>query len=740
MAEDEYEYKPEDAVKFRDECDFYDQENNEEYSRNMRFYLGRQDDDRAGDTANRPRITINKIKTPVNVVVNQARQNLPGPDVSRRDDVDAEDQAEVYEGRIRDYEYRSSASQKYLQALEHSAIGGIGYFGLTFDYVSPISWEQEIAVRAFKNPKLVKFDPNAQERDGCDAKRVQIFKQITQGEYRRCYGLDPEKAHSQFQGTETQRLKWHNETEKTLWICEDWCVRYERDTLYQIGQQGLLASDLKRSGGKLMKVGDRQFAYTPDGSFAVDSSRVVQLPKIYQHLTDGTQELQEAVEWPGKRIPIFRVICTEYDDDGENVRRSLISDGRDAQKLINYIARQKAVAFKNAPTPKWVVGVNTLQGELKKYYADPTDPDVKVLPYVQYDERGNQLPPPVYQQFEPNIQAYLLAEQQLENDLRETCSVNAAFLGEGDVNAPSARAQRQLQQQSGQATSHVFDNWSYAIQASYKEAIEVMRSIETNPRKVRVIGKAGQKKVVQINQHQLPPDQQMPDPKTGQVKFYNMAQGDFDVIASVGRHNDTARDKASEMLIQLLPAMPQLAQMAPDVILKLMRLPPEADEAIDRVTPDQYKDQGQSNPQQDKQRMIQLDQAAQAMHKQIDQLTQVIETKQMEMQNAFKIAELNSMTQLRLTEMKINAEMAMKGVEAQLDREDRDLKIAKEIRLDAQEKMHEQHTQMHEQAHEAGLAALEHTHTVLQQAQTHEHTKEQQEQAAELAPTPNAAD
>jgi hypothetical protein len=37
--------------------------------------------------------------------------------------------------------------------------------------------------------------------------------------------------------------------------------------------------------------------------------------------------------------------------------------------------------------------------------------------------------------------------------------------------------------------------------------------------------------------------------------------------------------------------MPQLTQLAPDVILKLLNLGPQAQEAIDRVTPEQFKEQ-----------------------------------------------------------------------------------------------------------------------------------------------------
>jgi hypothetical protein len=54
-------------------------------------------------------VVVNKLDTPVTLIVNQVAQAMPGPKVSRRDAPDTEGAAEVREGILRDIEYVSRA-------------------------------------------------------------------------------------------------------------------------------------------------------------------------------------------------------------------------------------------------------------------------------------------------------------------------------------------------------------------------------------------------------------------------------------------------------------------------------------------------------------------------------------------------------------------------------------------------------------------------------------------------------
>jgi hypothetical protein len=347
-----------------------------------------------------------------------------------------------------------------------------------------------------------------------------------------------------------------------------------------------------------------------------------------------------------------------------------------------------------------------------------------LLVYNAFNESREPIPPPQFVRFDPNINNYLLAKGAYEQDIQQLTRTPAAALGESMGAQESGEKIKQLKMQSGLANSHAGRGLKLAVQAMYREIIDCLPHVYSQHQAIRIIGPDDKQSVVWINQHLS--DNPKPDPKTGRVRMLDLSDGRYDVIADVGPSYHTQQEETADRIVNLLPTMPQLTQLAPDVILKLLNLGPQAQEAIDRVTPEQFKEQdGQQNAQADKQRLVQLDQAAQA--------TQVIQTEQQKLDNQYRIAELQSTTAIRIKEMDVDAKAAIAGVQAQLDAIAEDLKWTREKRL-----------QESEHAHEAGLAAMEHAHTLHQNLQEHDHAVVQQEQAheqnQELAETAAAQD
>jgi hypothetical protein len=165
-------------------------------------------------------------------------------------------------------------------------------------------------------------------------------------------------------------------------------------------------------------------------------------------------------------------------------------------------------------------------------------------------------------------------------------------------------------------------------------------------------------------------------------------------------------------------------------VIRLLDMGPLGDELADSVTPPQFKKDGQQQAQM-QQQLMQLQQQLPLLQQELQQAQQIIASKQIEQEAAYKRQELISMTAIRVKEMDLNAELAMKSAEAQLNRMDEDLKIAKEIRLQAADHAHEQSKQMRDHAHEAGIEAMFHTQEIDKQDQAHEHALEQQDNAPE---------
>jgi len=114
----------------------------------------------AREGKNRPWLTINRCKPAVDQVENEARQNPPGPKASPVGGADG-DGADIMEGLIREYEYRSHAQGSYINALRYGAGGGSGAFELATEFAGERTFEQQLVVKPIEDPAMVFYDPDA---------------------------------------------------------------------------------------------------------------------------------------------------------------------------------------------------------------------------------------------------------------------------------------------------------------------------------------------------------------------------------------------------------------------------------------------------------------------------------------------------------------------------------------------------------------------------------------------------
>ena len=112
--------------------------NRGKFKANMGMYIGdgQWSEEDKENREKRPTLTINMLKQPVQQVVNDARQNRIGPQLSPVDGRADKDTATVFEGLIRGVEYRSRAHIAYEYGLEMAGAGGYGFFRITWKYES----------------------------------------------------------------------------------------------------------------------------------------------------------------------------------------------------------------------------------------------------------------------------------------------------------------------------------------------------------------------------------------------------------------------------------------------------------------------------------------------------------------------------------------------------------------------------------------------------------------------------
>jgi len=136
--------------------------------------------DRERPGAERPMLTINRLFTFRNQVINEIRQNSPSIKCRPVDDDADVDTAKVLQGLIRHIQSASSADIAYDTAVEWQIDTGLGYFRIMTDYCDPDSFDQDIVIKRVVDPNKVYFDPDSTDPDGSDAKWALSLRTLTE--------------------------------------------------------------------------------------------------------------------------------------------------------------------------------------------------------------------------------------------------------------------------------------------------------------------------------------------------------------------------------------------------------------------------------------------------------------------------------------------------------------------------------------------------------------------------------
>src|SRR5690606_21323689 len=164
-----------------------DKINREEAACDLNFLAGNQWPDTVKgerERDGRPMLTINRLPQFVRQITNDIRQADIAIKVRPEDDNTDPELAKIYDGLIRQIQYRSSAKHVYSQAAEHQASCGSGWFRVTTDYADDMAFDQEIKIKGIRNPLSVYCDPAAVEPDRSDAKWIAVTEMIPKASFK----------------------------------------------------------------------------------------------------------------------------------------------------------------------------------------------------------------------------------------------------------------------------------------------------------------------------------------------------------------------------------------------------------------------------------------------------------------------------------------------------------------------------------------------------------------------------
>lgn len=594
----------------------------------------------------RPCLVINRIPQFIRQITNDQRQNRPSIKVYPVDDKGDVETAKIYQGLIRHIEYNSGADAAYDTAFEGAAIKGFGYFRIITDYVDPTSFEQEILIKRIRNHFTVYIDPNSKEPDGSDMNWAFIFEDVPKDDYKAEYGESELAGMDDWSSIGDAHKGWV--TKSTCRIAEYFYKEFQEIDICQI-ESG--ASIAKSELEQLYPEG------IPDG--LIIQERRAKVPVIKWCKINGLEILEET-EWPGRWIPIIPVYGDELDIDGEVIREGVIRHAKDSQRMYNYWKSTETETIALAPKAPFLVAEGQIPREYEPLWKTANKKSHAFLTYKPTDHKGQLVPPPQRNSFEPPVAAITNASLHAAEDLKATTGIYDAALG-AKSNETSGVAIQRRNQQAQTSNYHLIDNLTRSIRHCGRIIVDLIPKIYDTARAARIIGEEGEQEVIRINEE---------FEHRGRKVHYNLGVGKYDVVVETGPSFATKRQEAAVSMEGLAKAYPQIMQVAGDLMVKNMDWPgaSEIAERLKKTLPPgiaEDKDKKPIPPEVQAQ-LSQMDQMIAALTEQLQAATETINTKKLELESKERIEFAKLETQLELEKLKQAQQFAIDSVNRQI--------------------------------------------------------------------------
>lgn len=562
----------------------------------------------------RPTLTINKLPQHIFQITNEQRQNRPSGRVIPANDGASVDVAEIYDGMIRHIGYMSNVDIVYDTACFNQVTHGEGFFRILTKYEDDTSFNQELIYSRVRNSFSVYMDPFMQDICGEDARWAAISSQMSKEEFERTWpDAKPVSSLLDIGTGDNSTNDWIRD--EAVRIVEYFYYEYEDSKL------NLYANDAISEQGTDQDKLNRMVFGKPV------RSRKIEKKTVYWCKTNGFEILEKQI-WPGKFIPIVRVIGNEYEIDGEILISGIVRNAKDAQRMYNYWCSQEAEMLALAPKAPFI----GYGGQFEGYEVQWANANVNNYPYLEVnpdvmDGNGQILPLPQRAQ-PPLAQTGLIqAKMGASDDIKATTGQYDSSIG-ATSNERSGKAILARERQGDVGTYHYGDNMAKAIRYATRQLIDLIPKIYDTERVVRIVGLDGTSDVAKLDPNQQEPIREVKD-ETGVVmeKFYNLSVGKYDVCATVGPSYMTKRQETREALIELSQNWPEFRTLCGDLIVDDMDFPKhrEAAERLKRALPPEILSKDNPEVQKANQQIQQMGQEIDHLHTMLKNVSKSVE-------------------------------------------------------------------------------------------------------------------
>ena len=540
---------------------------------------------RTGGESELPCLTINNTRVHNDMIINDLSKNPYGVTVRPIGGKASYKAAEMMERLIRRTQNLSKASSQYRKVAEQQVDGGISYILIETAYVSNRSRDQDIYLRAPRDPTAVRLDPWIREPDGSDANFGFVVEKLPRKEFNRKYPKWKDKIGSA--PLDSSFVMWLSDKEIAL-------VKYFRkrqtpDTLvwYKMedgNEVEKLASEIKEESGQEIY---KALAKDIDDGKIDGGFRKVTNDEVEWFLIAGDTIIDRG-DWAGKYIPICRCVGRELVIDGTLDRKGHTRPLIDAQRMLNWNASVAVQVTALAPKAQWMGPARAFEGQ--EQWKTANRDTFAALQYNDIDDEApeqlQRVDPP--QRIDPPrvSEAHMQGMQDAERQMMMISGQFQAQMGENDTqSAASGKAIGERQKQGDTATYHFPEHMSDMKRFIGMQLLDLYPKIYDTKRALHDIGEDGEKSWIYIDPDQTDAVQELKDIKEDEASIriaFNPKLGEFECVSDPGPDYATQRQEAWTAFSFILQQNMALAAVIGDLLFKYGDFP-GADKIAERL-------------------------------------------------------------------------------------------------------------------------------------------------------------
>lgn len=511
----------------------------------------------------RPCESYNRLPQFVKQVSGEVRQNRPAIKVLPVDGQTDPELAKIYAAIIRHIEAGCDAHRVYSKETEKAVIGGQGWWRIRADYCGD-AFDQDLIIEGVPNPLAVVADPDAKHPCRFDMSWGFVTELVSRKKFKAAYKdvAETDFDHDDYKG----------------WVEGEFVRIAEYWVKQEVGKERIFAFLDERDGSQvIMSEKDaREYLGLPEGDIAkaleglpitIKGEREVPRYEVKSRLVCGAGPLSDWQAWPGKHIPLVRVVGEEVEAGDQVFRHGLIHHAKAPQLGYNFARNASLERYGAGTKAPWLIALKQIPTAFKGMWESANK---KNWPFLPYEPQPN-VPPP-QRVAPPAMDAAAIQESQLAaEDMKATTGIYDSHLG-AKSNETSGVAIDKRDAQGDTSTYVYIDNMEASITVTGRMLVDLIPHYYSDERIIRILGEDGEvEKFEAINKL-------MPDGTT----WNDVTRGQYDVTVTTGPAYATKRQQASENMLKLMQVFPNLQAVAGDVALKAMDFP-LADKLADRV-------------------------------------------------------------------------------------------------------------------------------------------------------------